>query len=66
MNINLRRGIAIGLIVLFLVAAPILILYTAGYRYNFKKNQVQKTGALVISTAPSGAEVTLNNEPLAS
>ncbi|MFH0779423.1 MAG: PEGA domain-containing protein, partial [Parcubacteria group bacterium] len=36
------------------------------YRYNFKKNQVQKTGALVISTAPSGAEVTLNNEPLAS
>lgn len=64
MNINIRRGIAIGFIVLFLIAAPILILYTAGYRYNPKKNQVQKTGGLVLATDPSGADVKLNDDKL--
>ena len=41
MNINIRRAIALTFIIAFFITAPLLILYTAGYRYNFKKAQVQ-------------------------
>ena len=53
-------------IITFLVGAPLLIIYTAGYRYNIKKGQVQRTGALVLETEPSRASVKLNNEYLPS
>ena len=32
-----RIGILIGFIVLFLITAPLVVLYTAGYRWNEKK-----------------------------
>ncbi|HEX9664610.1 MAG TPA: PEGA domain-containing protein [Patescibacteria group bacterium] len=45
-----------------MVVAPILVIYTAGYRYNFKKNKLQKTGILVIESLPEKADVYINNE----
>ena len=36
MHINTRRLIAAAFILTFLIAAPILVLYTAGLRWNFK------------------------------
>ena len=60
MHIHTRRLIAFIFILIFLICAPILILYTAGYRYNLKKDQLQKTGALVLATKPTGADITLN------
>ncbi len=64
MNINIRRAIALTFIIAFFITAPLLILYTAGYRYNFKKAQVQKTGTLMVKTTPKGAQVSLNGKPL--
>jgi hypothetical protein len=64
MHIHTRRLIAFIFILIFLICAPILILYTAGYRYNLKKEQVQKTGALVLETKPTGATIILNKNRL--
>jgi len=64
MNLITRRLIAASLILIFCLSAPILILYTAGFRYNIKKGQLEKAGALVIKSEPSGARILLNNEDL--
>ncbi len=61
MKLKTRRIIALTFIIAFLITAPILILYTAGYRYNFKKNELKKTGALFLETEPKGADVYLND-----
>lgn len=60
LNLKMRRFIAIFFIMAFIIATPILILYTAGYRYNIKKQQVSKTGSLVIETKPKDATVSLS------
>ena len=62
MDIRLRRTISFTFIIAFIVCTPILLLYTTGFRYDFKKGQLQRTGALVLETAPTGAEVFLNGE----
>jgi len=66
MNILHRRIIYISFIVIFLVAAPLIILYTMGYRYNFTKGRVQKTGILSVTSAPRGADIYLNGIKYAS
>src|SRR3990167_9001195 len=62
MSLTARRIIAIIFFVFFMVSAPMLILYTAGFRYNLKKAQLTKTGVLVIDSKPSGAVVYLNEQ----
>jgi len=55
-----RRIIYFIFILIFLIAAPLVVLYTSGYRYNFQKGRVQKTGILILSSVPRGAEIWLN------
>jgi len=43
----------------FLVAAPLLVLYTAGYRYNTVNGHVVRTGVLTVSSLPRGATVNI-------
>lgn len=45
---------------LFFLVAPLLIFYTAGYRYNTKKAAIEKHGTLILDSTPSGATITLN------
>lgn len=45
---------------LFFLVAPLLIFYTAGYRYNTKKAAVEKHGTLILDSRPAGATITLN------
>ncbi|MEK7606681.1 MAG: PEGA domain-containing protein [Patescibacteria group bacterium] len=47
----------------FLIAAPTIILYTAGFRYNFKQKRIVKTGAIILSSDPKNAEISLNGRP---
>lgn len=44
----------------FLAAAPVLVFYTAGYRWNPKKEKVERNGTLIIGTRPTGARIFLN------
>lgn len=62
MQLGLRRLLYSTFILLFLVAAPLIILYASGYRYNFKAHRLQKTGLLIIETKPKAAKIYLNNQ----
>lgn len=59
-SIVFRRIVYITFIIIFLVVAPLIVLYTMGYRYNFTKGRVQKTGILKITSVPRGADIYLN------
>ena len=62
MHINTRRLIASAFILAFLIAAPILVLYTAGLRWNFKKWSLQKTGSIYIEVEPKDAGIMINGK----
>ncbi len=47
-------------VVLFLALAPLLIFYTAGYRYNLKKGLVERNGTVIVDSTPSGAHVEID------
>lgn len=58
---KIRVIIMCSLIAIFFVAAPLILLYTAGFRYSFSKRQIKRTGVLNIDATPTDMEVTLNN-----
>lgn len=62
MTLTIRRLIYLIFIISFLLIAPILIFYSAGYRYNLKKNKIEPTGILILDSKPSGASIYLNLE----
>ena len=49
-------------IVLFLIATPLLVLYARGFKFDFNTRQIVKTGALVVKTEPTKADVFLNDK----
>ena len=55
-----RRTLFIVFLGAFLVTAPLVVLYTAGYRYNFGTGRVVQTGVLSVSSIPKGAEILLD------
>ena len=57
-----RKTIFYVFVGLFFITAPLVLFDTAGYRYNFAKNRVEKTGILRIDSLPTGATVALNGE----
>lgn len=57
----IRRAIMIGLMALFLLLAPALLLYSAGYRYDPKTRRIKVTGVISIEAQPADATVTINN-----
>ncbi len=62
MTLRSRRIIYIIFILLFLVITPTIILYTTGYRYDFRKHKIQKTGILILKSKPEGGQIYLNNK----
>ena len=61
LNKTIRRIIMSMLILSFFVISPIIILYTAGYRYDFETRQIKKTGVISIDVDPKNVEVYLND-----
>ena len=47
---------------IFFIGAPALILYTAGYSYNFKANKLEKTGIISLDSRPQKASVSLDGK----
>ncbi|MFH1564750.1 MAG: PEGA domain-containing protein [bacterium] len=62
MNLIRRRILYITFIIVFLAMAPLLLMYTNGYRYDFKKGVVIKTGILILESNPQKVNVYINNE----
>ncbi|MBI2475223.1 PEGA domain-containing protein [Candidatus Uhrbacteria bacterium] len=46
----------------FLISAPIVVLYTAGYRYQFGANKIVQTGILNVASFPKGASIFIDNK----
>lgn len=62
MNRTVRGLIFWTFIVFFLVAAPLSVLYTAGFRYNTKNGSFVRTGVISVTSIPRNAEIFLNGE----
>ncbi len=62
MKLRTRRFLYSFFIAIFFMAAPPLILYTAGYRYDFEYGRVVETGSLVVKSSPENATIYLNGE----
>ncbi len=54
-----RRIVYVFFILIFLIAAPIIILRVSGYRFNFARRDWQKTGMIFLETKPSEVNVYL-------
>jgi len=63
MTLRTRRILYITFLLLFFIITPLLCLYAAGYKINFSKGFIQKTGMLVLDSKPEGARIFLNNKP---
>jgi hypothetical protein len=62
-NPPIRRQIFFWLtIFIFLISAPTIVFYTAGYRWNPKKGVIERNGTLIIDTTPVGASILLNGQ----
>jgi len=62
MTLGTKRIIYGSFMLLFVIAAPILLLYASGFRYNYKKGSLQKTGVIFLETFPKNVEVSLNGK----
>ena len=64
-EIPLYRKLLLWFFVLvFLISAPLVVFYTAGYRWNPKKGAIERNGTLIIDTTPTNAQIRLNNDLL--
>lgn len=60
MSLTARRIIFYCLLSLFIVTAPIIIGYTAGYRYSIKQRRIVTTGIISAQSNPEQARIYLN------
>ncbi|OGH64936.1 MAG: hypothetical protein A2821_00470 [Candidatus Magasanikbacteria bacterium RIFCSPHIGHO2_01_FULL_41_23] len=51
----------ICLITVFFVLSPMIIMYTAGLRFNFQTKKLESTGALNIDIEPKNADILIND-----
>lgn len=62
MKVVYRKTFFWSAVLLFLVAAPLLILNASGFRYDFQEKSLIQTGTLVLKTRPAGARVWLEQK----
>ena len=60
MDKRLRRLVFIGFFLVFVIIAPIIILHTSGYRFDWLQKRLFKTSLISVNTEPRGATVVLN------
>jgi len=59
-----RRVIAIMLILSFFIISPTIILYTAGYRYDWENKKLLTKGTITIDVLTENVHIFINNEPI--
>lgn len=55
-----RRVLPWIFIIAFMAIAPAVIFYTAGYRWDTKKGQVERNGTVILDSVPSGAAIRID------
>lgn len=59
-----RKALFFLFVGIFIVSAPLVVLYTAGYRFNRGNNTVSQTGTLAITSTPKGATTEVDNQDI--
>jgi len=62
MSLTTRRILYIFFTIAFLIIAPMMIFYAAGYKFNLSGVKFQKTGAFIIDSKPKGAKIFINDK----
>lgn len=57
-----RRVLPWIFVLTFLVVAPALVFYTAGYRWNPKKEKVERQGTMIVDSTPQDAKIFINDK----
>ena len=63
MNSKTRRIILCSVIIFFILIAPVIILYSLGYSFDWQEKKVVLTGGLYIKSIPKRATVYINDKP---
>lgn len=61
MDIKVRRAIYLIFILIFFISVTFIILYASGYKYNWSKKILERTGVFFLKSYPKDATVYLNN-----
>src|SRR3989338_2513423 len=62
MTLKVRRMLSLIFILLFLIIAPAIILYAAGFKLSKNGLAIQKTGMFIIDSNPRGAKIFINGQ----
>jgi hypothetical protein len=62
MRLSFRYSLIIGFVALFLITAPLILLFLSGTRYDFENKRFVKTGIVTARTSPRGADVYINGK----
>lgn len=62
MTILHKRILYLVFFAIFFALAPIVVLYAQGYKFDFKRGQMVKTGVLFLESKPKGADIYLNGK----
>lgn len=57
MKKHARRALFLSLVLLFLAGAPLLVLYSQGYRIDWAARRISQTGGIYVKTIPSRTTV---------
>lgn len=64
MDIRIRRSITIGFFLFFFIVSPLLLLYASGYRYDYKRGTLLRTGNIYIEASDvKDATVLIDDKP---
>ena len=62
-SLRARRFLFAGFFLTFAATAPVLVLTSAGYTFDWKHRTYQRTGLLSVSSVPKGARVLVDAIP---
>ena len=62
MSSRLRFFIFLTFLLTFLISAPLVVLYTAGYRFDFAHGRIVQTAVLQVTSTPRNADVLIDGE----
>ncbi|MDZ7799134.1 MAG: PEGA domain-containing protein [Patescibacteria group bacterium] len=61
MTIKKRRIFYLALFLVFIILAPIIVLYATGYNFNIGQKKFTKTGFLALDSYPQNADIYIDN-----
>ena len=62
MSKKIRLIILLICVACFLIITPVLVFYSMGYRFDFEKMKITKTGGIYVRTFPTADKITIDNK----